>query len=102
MYGNNSLEVKNEILFVFLTQMKTTDSIHIPDLIRVHQAELTRLCQLHKVKTLFLFGSALTDRFRHESDIDLLITFHPMEVLNYSSNYFGLQRETRAGIGTFG
>src|SRR5690606_37417385 len=36
--------------------------------------EFLRLCQLHNVKALYAFGSAITDRFNeNSSDIDLLV-----------------------------
>lgn len=31
------------------------------------------ICQTHKVKELFAFGSVITDRFNKESDVDLLV-----------------------------
>ena len=34
-----------------------------------------QLLKKHKIKCAFLFGSAVTDRFNNESDIDLLINF---------------------------
>lgn len=35
------------------------------------------LCQRYAVKRLSLFGSALRDDFGPESDVDLLVEFHP-------------------------
>jgi uncharacterized protein len=34
-------------------------------------------CQKHGVRRLALFGSVLTDRFRPDSDVDVLIEFEP-------------------------
>ena len=39
--------------------------------------QITDFCKRNRVQELSLFGSALTDRFGDESDIDLLITFKP-------------------------
>jgi hypothetical protein len=36
------------------------------------------LCDLYKVNKLFAFGSAITDRFNEQSDIDLLVDMQPM------------------------
>jgi predicted nucleotidyltransferase len=47
-----------------------------------------RLCDRYKVKNLYLFGSALTDRFSDKSDVDLLVEFKRMALKNYADNYF--------------
>lgn len=39
--------------------------------------ELTALCERNQVQELAVFGSSLTENFREESDIDLLVTFRP-------------------------
>lgn len=39
--------------------------------------ELARLCERHGIQDLALFGSALTDRFAEDSDLDFLVTFKP-------------------------
>jgi uncharacterized protein len=48
------------------------------------------LCVSHNVKSLFAFGSVCTDRFDEQSDVDLLISFNPMEYGEYADNYFEL------------
>lgn len=40
-------------------------------------AEVAELCRKWQVVELALFGSALRDDFRPDSDIDLLVTFSP-------------------------
>jgi predicted nucleotidyltransferase len=47
-----------------------------------------QLCDRYKVKSLYLFGSALTDRFSDKSDVDLLVEFKRMALKNYADNYF--------------
>ena len=42
----------------------------------------------HNVKTLFAFGSVASKRFTKDSDIDLLVSFKPMESGDYADNYF--------------
>ncbi len=56
---------------------------------------LKLLCQRHKVKRLFLFGSANTPAFTDKSDIDFLISFKEKELplLDYADNFFHLQEE---------
>ena len=48
------------------------------------------LCMTYNVKTLFAFGSVCTDKFNEKSDIDLLISFKPMEYGDYADTYFDL------------
>ena len=46
------------------------------------------LCQKHKVKELYAFGS-VTDvkKFNRDSDVDLLVEFNDIAVTDYSNNY---------------
>ena len=53
--------------------------------------DITKLCETHKVKALYAFGSLLTDKFNAQSDIDLVVEFHPLDVLDYADNYFDLK-----------
>lgn len=48
------------------------------------------LCVSYNVKSLFAFGSVCTDKFNEESDVDLLISFKPMEFGDYADTYFEL------------
>lgn len=48
------------------------------------------LCMTHKVKSLFAFGSICTDKFNDKSDVDLLISFEPMDYGDYADTYFEL------------
>ena len=40
-------------------------------------AEIAALCRRYRVQELSVFGSALRDDFRDDSDYDLLVLFHP-------------------------
>ena len=60
-------------------------------LIKDNQSILNVLCENHKVKQLFLFGSILTDNFNDKSDIDFLIQFYDIELMNYFDNYMGFK-----------
>lgn len=53
-----------------------------------YNSDIKKLCEHHKVKSLYAFGSILTDRFNSESDIDLIVDFSNIEVEDYADNYF--------------
>lgn len=52
--------------------------------------KIKALCMAHNVKSLFAFGSVCTDNFNDKSDIDLLISFNPMDYGDYADTYFSL------------
>lgn len=52
--------------------------------------EISALCRLYNVKSLFVFGSVCTDKFTDQSDIDLLIAFNSMDYGDYADSYFDL------------
>ena len=53
--------------------------------------QLVVLCKKYRVATMYLFGSASTDSFNENSDIDLLVTFQDNVTLDeYADNYFDL------------
>lgn len=52
--------------------------------------EITALCQLYKVKSLYAFGSVCNDKFTSKSDIDLLVSFYTMDYVDYADAYFTL------------
>ena len=41
----------------------------------VEPEQIAEFCRKWRIKELSLFGSALTDEFREDSDVDLLVTF---------------------------
>ena len=49
------------------------------------------LCTKHKVSRLFIFGSALTKKFKKSSDIDMLVDFRDVDIYDYANNYFDLK-----------
>ena len=51
-------------------------------------SDIIKLCETHKVKSLYAFGSVLTDNFNEESDIDLIVDFSNIAVEDYADNYF--------------
>lgn len=52
--------------------------------------KLEGLCKTYDVKTMYVFGSACSDRFNDDSDIDILISFKDISVEKYTDNYFEL------------
>lgn len=56
--------------------------------LKPYTPEIAKLCETHNVKSLYAFGSVLTDNFRNESDIDLIVDFAPIDVAEYADNYF--------------
>ncbi len=49
------------------------------------------LCKKHKVHQLFVFGSILTNRFTDKSDVDMVVNFDPIDLMDYADNYFELR-----------
>ena len=45
------------------------------NLIENHNKDIQKLCKAYKVKSLYAFGSVLTDAFNSESDVDLIVDF---------------------------
>ena len=60
-------------------------------LIEDYRKDIAELCKTHYVKSLYAFGSILTDQFNTESDIDLIVDFQQLDVLDYGDNYYNLK-----------
>ncbi|MFN7675200.1 nucleotidyltransferase family protein [Flavobacterium sp.] len=58
------------------------------NLIEQNINKISSLCESHKVKYLYAFGSVLTNKFSEKSDIDLIVDFDNVELLKYADNYF--------------
>lgn len=56
--------------------------------LKTYTPEIIKLCETHKVKSLYAFGSILTDKYSQESDIDLIVEFSNIAVEDYADNYF--------------
>jgi predicted nucleotidyltransferase len=54
---------------------------------------LIGLCKRHKVKELYIFGSILTSRFNDSSDVDFLVQFDNVDILEYADNYFDFKEK---------
>lgn len=51
--------------------------------LNVPQESLTAFCRRHHIRTLALFGSALREDFRLDSDVDVLVEFEPHHIPGY-------------------
>lgn len=69
-------------------------------LIELNLHQIFDLCRRHKVKSLSVFGSILTDRFNDDSDVDFLVDFNS-EIThhNYADNFFALYHALRSLFG---
>ena len=59
--------------------------------IKDHIEQIKRLCSIHSVKSLFAFGSVVSDTLKSTSDIDLLVDIDSKNPIDYSDNYFELK-----------
>jgi uncharacterized protein len=56
-----------------------------------HIEQIKALCSAHGVKSLFAFGSVVSDKLKPESDIDLIVDIESKDPIDYSDNYFALK-----------
>ena len=66
--------------------------LNIPD------EQIADFCQRHHIRQLALFGSALRDDFRPDSDVDILVEFEPAATVGLI-RLAGLERELSEMIG---
>lgn len=59
--------------------------------VEIPSTELAAFCERNHILKLSLFGSILTNRFRPESDVDVLVEFQPGHI----PGFFGLARMER-------
>jgi predicted nucleotidyltransferase len=50
--------------------------------------KIRNICEQHHILSLSAFGSVVTENFNEKSDIDLLVSFKPLELGEYADNYF--------------
>jgi predicted nucleotidyltransferase len=56
-----------------------------------HIEQIKQLCNTYHVKSLFAFGSVVSDKLKTKSDIDLIVDIDSEDPLDYSDNYFALK-----------
>lgn len=71
--------------------MIKSNLVKMDQIIGQHTNRISNLCENHKVKSLYVFGSVLTTEFNDESDIDFIVDFLPQDVLEYADNYYELK-----------
>lgn len=61
----------------------------LPEILRKNLPKIQDLCRRHKVKSLWAFGSVLTDAFGPDSDVDLLYELDESRITDdeYLSNW---------------
>ena len=65
-------------------------------IIEKRKKDLIHICQSLNIKRLYVFGSAVSEKFRDDSDIDFLISFSDnLSIDEYTSNYFALHYKLR-------
>jgi predicted nucleotidyltransferase len=69
------------------------------EIIEQNTGKLIELCVNHKVGQLYLFGSALTSQFNESSDIDLLVQFTSIDLLEYFDNYMDFKEQLETLFG---
>lgn len=60
--------------------------------------EIIEICRKYHVRELSVFGSALREDFRPDSDVDLLVEFEPNAQIGFLA-FAGLMRELSEVIG---
>jgi predicted nucleotidyltransferase len=69
------------------------------NIVEENNRELVDLCKLHKVRELYLFGSILTNEFNETSDIDLIVQFDKIDILEYFDNYMDFKEKLEILLG---
>ena len=63
--------------------------------IDIHKEALFTLCDTYHVDKLFVFGSAMTNKFTSTSDIDFLVKFKTFDLSLYFDNYLILKEKLK-------
>lgn len=69
------------------------------DNIENHRDILKRLCEKHKVEKMYLFGSALNEKFSDKSDLDFLVRFKSIDMEDYYDNYINFKENLERLLG---
>ncbi len=59
--------------------------------LRDHIEQIKLLCNAYQVKSLFAFGSVVSNKLKPGSDIDLVVDIDSKDPIDYSDNYFALK-----------
>ncbi len=69
----------------------------ITSAIQIPQKEIAEFCERHHITKMSLFGSVLRDDFGPESDVDVIVEFHPEHIPGLA--FFGMQEELATILG---
>lgn len=61
--------------------------------LKEHIEQIKQLCNKHDVRSLFAFGSVVSDQLKADSDIDLIVDIDNNDPVHYTDNYFALKFE---------
>ena len=61
------------------------------ELIKKNIDKIRSICKNHKVNTLYVYGSVLTNKYNKNSDIDFLVKFRDVELFYYFENYMSFK-----------
>lgn len=62
-------------------------------ILKQHIDQISELCMQNTVRSLFAFGSITSDKFKTDSDIDLVVDIDDNDPISYSEKYFNLKFE---------
>lgn len=63
-------------------------------LIEQHKGAIQNLCSAHRVKTLYVFGSAAMGNMHDQSDVDLVVSFvEHLDPLEHGTHFLKLKAE---------
>jgi len=62
-------------------------------IIEKNKEKINLICRYHKVNKLYLFGSAINNNLKLESDIDFLVSFKKFDLAEYFENYMLLKEK---------
>ncbi len=69
------------------------------NLVQNHIEKIKNLCIAYNVERMYLFGSALRNDFRPESDIDFLVKFKIINLADYFENYLNFKEQLKKLLG---
>jgi uncharacterized protein len=58
-----------------------------------HIEQINHICDQHRVRSLFAFGSVTNDSFHAGSDVDLVVDINANDPLEYTDHYFELKSQ---------
>ena len=55
--------------------------------------EINKVCKKYHISLLYVFGSILTNKYNDDSDIDFVVYFEEVPLLEYADNFFDFLNE---------